>query len=111
MKALLFPGQGSQYSGMAEDFSKYPDWEELSTIAENVLKISLVNIMNGNEETLKLTENAQPAIFLASYVAYKFLERNGVDFDIVAGHSLGEYTAFAAAGVYDFEFDIYLVRR
>lgn len=111
MKAFLFPGQGSQYSGMAKDFSKYPFWDELSKRAEEVLNIDLINIMNGDEETLKLTENAQPAIFLASFVAFKHLESLGINYDIFAGHSLGEYTAFAAAGVYDFDFGIYLVRK
>ncbi|MBO8160219.1 MAG: ACP S-malonyltransferase [Thermosipho sp. (in: Bacteria)] len=111
MRAFLFPGQGSQYSGMANDFSIFPDWEEFSKRAQKILNIDLVNIMNGDEEILKITENAQPAIFLASYVGYKFLERNNFLPDIVAGHSLGEYTAFAVAGVYDFDTGIYLVRK
>jgi len=111
MRAFLFPGQGSQYSGMANDFSIYPDWEKYSEKAQKILNLDLINIMNGNEEILKLTENAQPAIFLASYVAFKYLESNGITPDIVAGHSLGEYTAFAAAGVYDFDTGIYLVRK
>lgn len=111
MRAFLFPGQGSQYSGMANDFSIYPDWEKYSEKAQKILKLDLINIMNGNEEILKLTENAQPAIFLASYVAFKYLESNGITPDIIAGHSLGEYTAFAAAGVYDFDTGIYLVRK
>ncbi|MDK2885805.1 MAG: [acyl-carrier-protein] S-malonyltransferase [Thermosipho sp. (in: thermotogales)] len=111
MKAFLFPGQGSQYSGMAKDFSTYPDWEEYSEKAQKILNLDLVNIMDGDEEFLKLTKNAQPAIFLASFVAYKYLEGNGIFPDIVAGHSLGEYTAFAVAGVYDFETGIYLVRK
>lgn len=111
MKAFLFPGQGSQYSGMANDFSVYPDWEKYSEKAQKILNLDLINIMNGDEETLKLTENAQPAIFLASYVAFKYLERTGIYPDIIAGHSLGEYTAFAAAGVYDFDTGIYLVRK
>ncbi|SHH22296.1 ACP S-malonyltransferase [Thermosipho atlanticus] len=111
MKAFLFPGQGSQYSGMANDFSIYPDWEEYSEKAQKILNLDLINIMDGDEEILKITENAQPAIFLTSYVAYKYLERNGIVPEIVAGHSLGEYTAFAVAGVYDFEMGIYLVRK
>jgi len=111
MRAFLFPGQGSQYSGMANDFSIYPDWEKYSEKAQKILNLDLINIMNGNEEILKLTENAQPAIFLASYVAFKYLESNGITPDIIAGHSLGEYTAFAAAGVYDFDTGIYLVRK
>ncbi|ABR31433.1 malonyl CoA-ACP transacylase [Thermosipho melanesiensis] len=111
MRAFLFPGQGSQYSGMANDFSVYPDWDYFGRRAEEVLNLNLIEIMNGDEETLKLTENAQPAIYLASYVAYNYLRQNGVGFQITAGHSLGEYTAFAAASVYDFDFGIHLVRK
>lgn len=111
MRAFIFPGQGSQYSGMATDFSRYKTWFEYVERAKAVLKFDIEKIMDGDEETLKLTENAQPAIFLASYVAYEQLREYGVGFDIVAGHSLGEYTALAAAGVYDFETGIYLVRK
>ncbi|ODN29677.1 ACP S-malonyltransferase [Fervidobacterium thailandense] len=111
MRAFIFPGQGSQYSGMATDFSKYKPWNEYLERAKSVLKFDIDRVMDGDEETLKLTENAQPAIFLASYVAYEQLRELGVDFDAVAGHSLGEYTALAVAGVYDFETGIYLVRK
>uniref|UniRef100_A0A7C4GDN6 Malonyl CoA-acyl carrier protein transacylase n=1 Tax=Fervidobacterium thailandense TaxID=1008305 RepID=A0A7C4GDN6_9BACT len=111
MRAFIFPGQGSQYSGMAKDFSKCKTWFEFLGRAKAVLKFDIEKIMDGDEETLKLTENAQPAIFLASYVAYEQLREFGVDFDFVAGHSLGEYTALAVAGVYDFETGIYLVRK
>jgi len=109
-KAFLFPGQGSQYSGMASEFSAYPSWDEYAQKAIDVLGFDIVEIMDGDEEILKITENAQPAIFLASYVAYMEL-KNKITPDFVAGHSLGEYTALAVAGVYDFETGIYLVRK
>lgn len=109
-KAFLFPGQGSQYSGMASEFSVYPSWDEYAQKAIDVLGFDIVEIMDGDEETLKITENAQPAIFLASYVAYMEL-KDKITPDFVAGHSLGEYTALAVAGVYDFETGIYLVRK
>lgn len=111
MRAFVFPGQGSQYSGMASDFSVYPSWFEYAERARNVLGFDITEIMDGDEDTLKLTENAQPAIFLTSYVAFVDLLERGVSCDIMAGHSLGEYTALAAAGVYDFEIGIYLVRK
>ena len=109
-KAFLFPGQGSQYSGMASEFSAYPSWDEYAQKAIDVLGFDIVEIMDGDEEILKITENAQPAIFLASYVAYMEL-KNKITPDFFAGHSLGEYTALAVAGVYDFETGIYLVRK
>ncbi|MGC8903297.1 MAG: ACP S-malonyltransferase [Fervidobacterium sp.] len=110
-KAFIFPGQGSQYSGMGSDFSKYPSWDEYAQRANEILGFDLVEIMDGDEEILKITENAQPAIFLASYVAYVEVTKIGLEPDYVAGHSLGEYTALAVAGVYDFDTGIYLVRK
>ncbi|HEY8542313.1 MAG TPA: ACP S-malonyltransferase [Pseudothermotoga sp.] len=111
MKAFLFPGQGSQYSGMGKDFSIYPRAYFFFERAKDVLGIDMYQLMNENEEVLKLTENAQPAIYLASYIAFDELMRNGHVPSILAGHSLGEYTALAAADVYDFELGIYLVRK
>ncbi len=110
LKAFIFPGQGSQYSGMANDFSTLSSWGYYANKAKEVLGVDLISIMNGDEEILKLTENAQPAIFLASYVAWVDLSKE-MQPDFVTGHSLGEYTALAAAGVYDFETGIYLVRK
>ncbi len=109
--AFIFPGQGSQYSGMASDFSKYNSWGKFSQLATDVLGFDLTEIMDGDEETLKLTENAQPAIYLASYVAFCETMKYLSEPDFVAGHSLGEYTALAAAEVYDFETGLYLVRK
>ncbi len=111
MKAFLFPGQGSQYSGMGNDFAVYEEAKEFYKRAEDVLGFDIVSIMNGDDETLKITENAQPAIFLTSYIAYKEMLKKGIEPDIAAGHSLGEYTAFAAAGVYDFDTGLYIVRK
>lgn len=111
MRAFLFPGQGSQYSGMGKDFSIYPRAYFFFERAKDVLGIDMYMLMNENEEILKLTENAQPAIYLASYIAFDELMRNGYLPSVLAGHSLGEYTALAAADVYDFELGIYLVRK
>lgn len=111
MKAFLFPGQGSQYSGMGKDFSVYPRAYFFFERAKDVLGIDMYRLMNENEEILKLTENAQPAIYLASYIAFDELMRNGYVPSVLAGHSLGEYTALAAADVYDFELGLYLVRK
>ncbi len=111
MKAFIFPGQGSQYSGMGKDFAVFPRAFHFFERAREVLGIDMYQLMNSDEETLKLTENAQPAIYLASYIAFDELIKNGYIPTYVAGHSLGEYTALAAADVYDFETGIYIVRK
>ena len=111
MIAFLFPGQGSQYSGMGRDFSKYESAQEYYERAKEVLGFDIVEIMDGDEDILKITENAQPAIYLTSFIAFKEMEKRGLNPDIVAGHSLGEYTALAAVGVYTFEEGLYLVRK
>ncbi|HIP92349.1 MAG TPA: [acyl-carrier-protein] S-malonyltransferase [Thermotoga sp.] len=111
MRAFLFPGQGSQYSGMGKDFSKFSHADEIFKKAKEVLGFDIKKIMDGDEEILKLTENAQPAIYIASYIAFKELEQKGILPDVVAGHSLGEYTALSIAGVYDFETGLMIVRK
>lgn len=111
MRAFLFPGQGSQYSGMGEDFARYESAEIYYERARQVLGFDLKEIMDGDEKTLTLTENAQPAIYLASFIAFDEMKKMGIEPDVLAGHSLGEYTALAAAGVYDFETGLYLVRK
>lgn len=109
---LLFPGQGSQYIGMgkalAEQFSPSAD---LLKRADEVLGFSLSKIMQeGPEEVLKSTDNTQPALYVCSCMAYEKLKAEGVSFDMVAGHSLGEYSAIAAAGGFSFEDGLRLVR-
>lgn len=111
MLGFVFPGQGSQYSGMGREFMSYPRARYFFERAKEVLGIDMYQLMNAEEEILKITENAQPAIYLASYIAFDELIRNGVVPGVVAGHSLGEYTALAAADVYDFELGLYLVRK
>jgi [acyl-carrier-protein] S-malonyltransferase len=111
MTAFVFPGQGSQYSGMGKEFMSYPRARYFFERAKEVLGIDMYQLMNADEEILKLTENAQPAIYLASYISFDELVRNGMVPSVVAGHSLGEYTALAAADVYDFELGLYLVRK
>jgi [acyl-carrier-protein] S-malonyltransferase len=112
MRAFLFPGQGSQYIGMA---GRVPDPSSARTLfgqASDVLGIDLWQLVEaGDEETLVRTENTQPALFVTEVAWVQALARRGVLCDVAAGHSLGEFTALYAAGVFTFEDGVRLVRR
>jgi len=109
---LLFPGQGSQYVGMGKALAdSFAPAAELLKRADEVLGFSLSKIMSeGPEEVLKSTDNTQPALYTVSCMVQEFLKSEGVAFDFVAGHSLGEYSAIAAAGGFSFEDGLRLVR-
>jgi [acyl-carrier-protein] S-malonyltransferase len=108
MKALIFPGQGSQKVGMGRDhFEKTVLFKELLTKGDELLGYPLSDIMfEGPVETLTQTRYTQPAIFMHSFALFKTLNQSP---DMVAGHSLGEFSALAAAGVLDFETALELV--
>lgn len=109
--AFVFPGQGAQFSGMGQDlYNNYPLAKELFVQADKVLGFSLSSIMfHGSEEELKETRVTQPAVFLHSYIAYKCLAKTMPD--MVAGHSLGEFTALAVNGCLSFEDALRLVEK
>ncbi len=111
--ALLFAGQGAQFVGMAKDlYDNFDIVKKYFDIAEDILNTPIKSIcFEGPEETLKMTENTQPAILLHSFVAYKILEEKGLKADTFAGFSLGEYSALTASGVISFEDGIRLVRE
>jgi [acyl-carrier-protein] S-malonyltransferase len=111
--AFLFPGQGSQYLGMGKLLAEqYPMAAELFRQADKVLQIPLSRLcFEGPEEELKKTENQQPALLTVSAAAFSVLQEYGYQPDIVAGHSLGEYSALYAAGAIRFEDALLLVRK
>ena len=119
MKAYLFPGQGSQFVGMASDL--YKDYNAARLIVDNandVLGFNLSDSMFGTgisedeaAASLARTDITQPALYVHSMAAWKILQESGASPTCVAGHSLGEYSALAAAGALTFEDGLRTVRR
>jgi len=112
MNAYIFPGQGAQFSGMGLDlYENSPTAQQLFEKANSILGFSITDIMfEGSAEDLKQTKVTQPAIFLHSVILAKTL---GETFkpDMVAGHSLGEFSALVAAGALTFEDGLNLVSQ
>jgi [acyl-carrier-protein] S-malonyltransferase len=109
-KAFIFPGQGSQYVGMAKDlFEKSVEAKEMIRTADDILGLNLSYILfNGPEDELKQTQYTQPAIFLHSVILASLIRT--LHADAAAGHSLGEYSAYVASGSIQFHEAIKLVR-
>ncbi len=111
--AFLFPGQGSQAAGMGKSLAdKYSAARETFEQADDALGFKLSELcFSGPDETLKLTENTQPALLTVSVAAWRVLSELGYKPDYVAGHSLGEYSALVAAGSLQFADAVRLVRK
>ncbi|MEE3152611.1 MAG: ACP S-malonyltransferase [Candidatus Neomarinimicrobiota bacterium] len=108
----LFPGQASQKVGMGKDlFDKTELGKKYYTIANDILDIDIQSIsFNGPGELLNKTKYTQPAIFIVSTIIGQIMIENGYSTNGVAGHSLGEYSALAVSGAYDFESGLELVK-
>jgi len=112
--AFVFPGQGAQYIGMAQDFVQCnPYFAEVLDAFDTAHKTSLKEVMfQGPEESLKQTSYTQPAILFHSIAAYRrFKEHSKVQADFVAGHSLGEFSALVVSGMLSFADALHLVHK
>jgi [acyl-carrier-protein] S-malonyltransferase len=112
-RAFVFPGQGSQAVGMGKDLADtFPECRALFDQADQALGFSLSKIcFEGPEDELKKTANTQPALLVTSIAALVMLKKNGFSYDVVAGHSLGAYSALVAASALSFEDAVKLVRK
>lgn len=112
MNAYIFPGQGAQFVGMGLDlYERYPLAQELFETANDILDFSITDVMfEGEPDDLKQTKVTQPAIFLHSVILSKVMGENFRP-DMVAGHSLGEFSALVANGVLNFEDGLRLVSQ
>ena len=109
LKAFVFPGQGSQFPGMCKDlYDAHAEAREMCQAADRLLGFSLTDVMfNGTADDLKQTKVTQPAVFLHSVVAQRLMTIEKPD--MVAGHSLGEFSALVACGALRFEDALLLV--
>lgn len=111
--AFLFPGQGSQAAGMGKALAEaYPSARAVFEQADEALGFAISRLcFEGPDSELKLTENTQPALLTVSVAAWTVLKEAGFEASIVAGHSLGEYSALVAAGSLAFTDAVRLVRN
>ena len=110
--AFLFAGQGAQKLGMASDlYAAYPIVRETFQQASAVLGYDLRQLIDTDDEKLNQTRYTQPAILTTSIAIFRLLQEKGFEPDMVAGLSLGEYSALVASGALDFEDSVALVAK
>ena len=114
--AFLFPGQGSQFIGMGKKLAEnFPIAREVFEEVDEALNESLSSIIwSGELDELTLTKNAQPAIMAVSIAVFRSLISRGLNLDkisVLAGHSLGEYSAFCASGVFSLSDTANILRK
>ncbi|MDZ8136951.1 MAG: ACP S-malonyltransferase [Nostoc sp. DedQUE04] len=109
--AWVFPGQGSQTLGMGMDLLDIPSAKDKLAKAEDILGWSVTEICQTQEEKLSQTLYTQPSLYVVESILADLLRERGHQPDLVAGHSLGEYTALYIAGVFEWSAGLYLVKR
>lgn len=111
--AYIFPGQGVQKVGMGKElYDSSPQLKHVFDRSNEILGFDITSLMfNGPIEELSRTKNTQPAVFIVSMAYLKLLEESGMHAEIVAGHSLGEYSACVAAGIFPWEEGLRLVKK
>lgn len=109
--AWVFPGQGSQVVGMGADLFDSPDAQPKLNKAADILGWSLPDLCQGEADKLSRTLYTQPCLYVVESLLVDALKKQGKTPDLVAGHSLGEYVALYAAGVFDFEAGLRLVKH
>jgi len=109
--AWVFPGQGSQAIGMGADLLDLPAAKAKFAQAEQILGWSIPEICQSEDDKVSKTFYTQPCLYVIESILAEFLQEQGHQPDLVAGHSLGEYVALCVAGVFDFETGLRLVKR